>query len=217
MLRELMCVIDPGQHDSAPLKRRRDDDPALENNTACSALPTHVHQAFDSAHSNGAADLQHCLPAAAPTSTASFPQADFNFVLPLHTDDLGRLPNGASFDGSNFWQPAGAHSEAGGQQIFNPSALAGGSYPSDPELEALFADLLPAPLYENPFATMAPIIPQHVNYVFNDVAAGAVSAQSGCPANNGMPRLCTHPGAVMDPQLGEAPPSLWNIGQDGPS
>ncbi|EKM58701.1 uncharacterized protein PHACADRAFT_27125 [Phanerochaete carnosa HHB-10118-sp] len=99
--------------------------------------------------------MQQRVPAAALRSSLGFPLANLDHAPPTHS-------NGEALGMSTFWKNTPAQAEAGTQTQFVPPPSLDGAYASDPDPEAIFADLLPTLSHQDPFAAMAHVMPSHL-------------------------------------------------------
>lgn len=158
ILHDLVTAVDPAQQQNAPrvLKRRRDDDASQDASSAF--VP------YSTSHAN-AGPRQSALPTG-PSPPSAFPGPFYDFSPPMHRDDLpSRQPSVTDFNFGGLWQTFGAQPDVGAQQSFDVPMAAEGALPVDPDLEAIFADLLPTSSYEDPFA-----VPLYPNQSFAGAA-----------------------------------------------
>ncbi|GJE89782.1 Zn(II)2Cys6 transcription factor [Phanerochaete sordida] len=178
LLHDLMTAVDPAQQQltsSRAQKRRREDD-ASEDTSLSPFAPA----PSPTTATNGPQQPPETLPFVpppfdgAPPAPAALPSVDFTF----NTGWQAPAPQGAG-------QPFGA----GATGI-------DGAVMFDPDIEAIFADLLPnAPSYEDPFQGMT-LFPNYI-YDGTDVAGGLAQ------------------GSVFSPLQSESPGPVWGAGMDG--
>ncbi|GJE89787.1 fungal-specific transcription factor domain-containing protein [Phanerochaete sordida] len=214
ILHELATFVDvPGQKkDPLHQKRRRDDDSSAEQQVSPAA--TGEEQGHRNiAGSKRAEQYQQSALSSSPSAASPFAAGDFDFTLPMHSDELGRLPvGGADFDFSSLpaqdpWQSLGGPSFHASQP-FDPAAGAPGM---DPTLEAIFSDLLPVSSYEDAFAALTQTAPQYPNPFFS----GPVHPE---PAPPSQPAFAPAPaGGPADPSLAAPEPPMWTSELGGSS
>lgn len=137
-------------------------------------------------------------------SPLDYSQENFSYAPPPRADGSGRLPNG-------FWQDLPAHQEIGTQaQLGSPPPLNSAHTPN-PDLEAIFADLLPTLSHEDPFTAMVRCIPQYLSsgQLFEGVGPAGARGPEGQPY--------IQPGEFADARFVDAGmPSVWGARtQDG--
>lgn len=133
LLHDLVTAVDPAQQPNGPgrvPKRRRDDDPSEDTGTSMFAPLTCTQMATAQPQPPAAPGMYSPVFDAGPSTSGALPATDFAF--------------------GSLWQaPAGA------EQRFD--AGADGAMLLDPDIEAIFADLLPsAPAYDGAFASASP-------------------------------------------------------------
>ncbi|EKM58719.1 uncharacterized protein PHACADRAFT_140787 [Phanerochaete carnosa HHB-10118-sp] len=143
---------------------------------------------------------------------SNYPQDSYNYAPPPRIDGAGGSSEAIGSD--SFWQDPPTQQETGGQAQFgSPSPLSSAYTPSpNPDLEAIFADLLPTLSHEDPFAAMAHGLPQYFasGQLFESVGPAGVEGSEGQPY--------VHSGSFMDAQfVGTGMPSVWESGAQGSS
>ncbi|EKM58715.1 uncharacterized protein PHACADRAFT_253207 [Phanerochaete carnosa HHB-10118-sp] len=204
VLYDLLVAVDPKQ-------RKHDDNTILEDITH-PTLPAHAQQPPIQP-----AALKLAETAAIPTG--EFPGGNFDFAMPPR--NLDSLSNGETLGADSFWKELGAAQspEGGAQPLFEPSPpFNSTAFAPDPELEAIFASLLPASSYEDPLAAIMPQGFASSQSFDSTSAAGAVSAQPGVPlpSSTGPSNLGRQSRRNDYSQFGEAFPTMWGVGPDGP-
>lgn len=178
ILHDLVTAVDPAQQQGAPrvLKRRRDDDASQD----ISAFSTAVSPG--SSHATAGPQWS-----AGPSSSSALPRLFHDFSPPTRTSDPP--PGATDFNLGGLWQAFGAQPDAGAQQPLMPVE---GVLPVDPDLEAIFADLLPTSSYEDPFA-----VPLYPNQFFSGAAP--------------------EPPIYAPTQAADGTPPMWYSGPPAPS
>lgn len=190
ILHDLLSVINrsakPSKQDERPQKRPREDlADVLSDTTSTESASISVHS-HDNRNGNG---LGHqpleCLPGAricpdvnyaSSVEPSSFPQSAFDFALPVHSEELGRLPVWQHPDACMAsepetygftWSTSSNDTQSGGQYpVFDSSTFLGAdpSQPGfDPELEAIFAGVLPDASFSDPYASLTHVGAGYLN------------------------------------------------------
>ena len=234
ILHDLATVVDVRAQDSdtAPTQKRRLDEDLI-NSQASSTSPftAHSDQPRNIAGSKRVEQYQQSAmsPASATSETltdTTFTTSDFDFALPVHSDELGRLPPASDFDFSAMsptasWTPSfgpfatenpGSHPQSLGSAMQMPGAPQEHQPQPriDPNLEAIFADLLPAATYEDAFAALTQTQPVYPHTYFTSLpyTQGPVSMPYG--GEQGVYSQ-TQVGVENVPFEEEAPP-MWDAG-----
>lgn len=194
------------------------------------------HTALGADVRGGMGDTQ---PSSSTAGVSGFPDLDFDFALPVHSDELGRMPTIANdFDfGAAPGRGAQVSGWAGsgmGEPFSNPSAHAsapmsgfgphsggmGAGDGDDANLEAIFSDLLPAASYEDALAALTQrdaVYPTpYLGFAGSSTQAAFGAGVSGhghghghIPPGGGMNFAPTH-GHGQGPS--QSPPTQWGYG-----
>ena len=194
-------------------KRRRDYESTAGPMASTSGA---AHQPRNVAGSKRAEQYQQ---ATLSPDASAFAAAGFDFALPVHSDELGRLPGATDFDFSGMssqgpWPPMGDPAFATGQQSYGASVPVGGGQQGsgmDLDLEAIFSDLLPVSSYEDAFAALTQTAPQYPNPWF---------ARPGPPPGPAQQQQhgSFHPGPPIGgaaAPFAEGQPPMWDAGPGG--
>ncbi|EKM58695.1 uncharacterized protein PHACADRAFT_117794 [Phanerochaete carnosa HHB-10118-sp] len=214
ILYDLMAAVESTQNSNARgAHERRPDDDDVSAHGICSDFLTHTRQPSTDAPTTYVNGVQRQPRTAA--NPPSLSQPNFSYAPPPPRVDGSDDPTLCS--DSSFWRdPPPAQQETGAQAPFGlpqPQPL-GDAYTSNPDLEAIFADLLPTLPHEDPFpfAAMARGVPPYL--------ASGQPFEGGGPAGGGASgdQPYAHSEGFMDVRfLGTGMPFVWGAGTQGGS
>ena len=208
ILYDLRTVVDePGrQHFQA--QKRKSDENATRNAATSTSANVQSQEPRKRLH-KPTAPLQ-CLPA------ASSLEIDHTFDLSALHGDLTAPSSSAGFDFTDLEQTFGAVSPGNsGQHAAASSMEVDDTFPTEPDFEAIFADLLPtAPTYEEPFtAFMQRILAQHGPFPSTGTT-GMVDMQQSLFVDDTGPSVAECQGDASEPNA-TASQSTGNAGPGG--
>lgn len=178
MLNDLVTAI-KGPHSPSrnmsqgrPQKRPREEETEGSHGRPATEPPFLVDVPSNSFHASGVTDSRPFNPPshssadlASPSGMSSFPETNFDFALPVYSEDLGRLPIWP--DATSEAPPSSTASSSNGtrsqyatdglpeeQPMFDPSVflgIEGAQLGFDPELHAIFSAFLPDGSFEDAF------------------------------------------------------------------
>ncbi|EKM58707.1 uncharacterized protein PHACADRAFT_253195 [Phanerochaete carnosa HHB-10118-sp] len=226
ILHDLANFVDvPGQQkDPLHQKRRREDDgnsSSAEQDASFQASGA-PHPSRDIAGSRRAEQYQQSALSPGATSGApAFSATEFDFTLPVHSDELGRLPCAGEFDFTDMstqetWQPLEDMAFTASQPF--DTSMRMGSVPqgagTNLDLDAIFSDLLPVASYEDAFAALTQTAPQYPAPFFARPVQPGSSTLPSHPAFHAAPGPSA---GTSGAPLAEAGPPLWGAGPGGSS
>ena len=134
-------------------------------------------------------------PASTSHTAPTFPQSSFDFTLPLHSDELGRLPvwsdegvdSSMTASGEGTWASLSPDPITGLGTLANTVGHDGGpQLQMDPDLEAIFAGLIPDASWNHAFGVMPqPDFPQSTHTQGATTAGGSHQQQYDASYNYG--------------------------------
>lgn len=203
ILHDLATFVDvPVQSRGQVHQKRRHDD----EGTTGLAPPSHAaSEPRNFAGSKRAEHYQQSVLSPDGTGTSSsFSTPDFDFALPVHSDELGRMPV-AEVDFSSLAAQEAWKELAGA--TFDGGATAGDAAQGiDPTLEAIFSGLLPSSSYEDAFAALTQTAPQYPNALFVKPASAAAPVFQPVPS-----------ASASEAPFVASQPSAWGTETGGPS
>lgn len=132
-------------------KRRREEDSADSQNSMSPLASGDPGQARPIA---GSKRVQHYQKHSQPSPFSPPSQSDLDLVLPVHSDELGRLPPNADAIGyeQGNWDSLNAANYAVDPFSFNPAVFDGSFRPRPPAVDTIFGGLIPTSSYDEALA-----------------------------------------------------------------
>ncbi|EKM58699.1 uncharacterized protein PHACADRAFT_253186 [Phanerochaete carnosa HHB-10118-sp] len=209
IIHDLMTAVESIQNGSAcGMHEHRQDDGIVPAHDICSASLTQRSANVPPTYDNGV--QQQPLIAANPPN---YSQANFNYAPPPRvygSSGSSMLPSSDAFDSDSFWHDPPTQQQMDAQGQFGSLPPLNGAYTPNPDLDAIFADLLPTLSREDPFATMARGMPQYFGsgQLFEGVGPGGGGGSGGQPH--------VHSGGFVDTGfVTPGMPYAWGAGTQG--
>ncbi|EKM58716.1 uncharacterized protein PHACADRAFT_90910 [Phanerochaete carnosa HHB-10118-sp] len=205
ILHDLKTVVDePVQQQARMQKRRREEDTGTANDSSADA-GTNVQPPRKKLYERGT------LAPSAFASMSSSASLDVGPDVPIPGGAPADSPTGPDIDFSLFWQSLGIQPGAGDQGAIFPTSADASAMLADPDLESLFAGLLPAPsVYDDQLAGLSQDATVHSDLFAPSAMSGSFFTQSGTFADPG-PSSAVHQGA--DRPFAHGPEPMWETEQ----
>ncbi|EKM58700.1 uncharacterized protein PHACADRAFT_253191 [Phanerochaete carnosa HHB-10118-sp] len=211
IIHDLMTAVEATQNGSAcGVHEHRQDDDIVPAHDVYLTSQMPVQQPSADVPPTYDNDVQQQLRTVA--DLPDYPQANLDYAPPPRVDGSSRpsrLPNSQSPGSNSFWHDLQAQQEMDAQGQFGPLPPLNSACTPDPDLDAIFADLLPSLSHEGPFAAMARGMP-------HNFAPGQLFGRAGGGVPEGQPY--EHSGGFMDTRfVSPGMPSVWGAGTQGSS